>query len=229
MARDPEAALRNLLLGKDFFFGSKFPLTHDFCPHFPLPRHAAVFPFLPIDAGEGADRVIRALARLYLDTHPAELLDLRARTATGSSMAAAASTATDAAAAVTPATAAAAQSERHDDAESAVYILIYAVIMLNTDLHHPAIRTKMTAGEFVRSTRSTVLGEAFGEVSQSVNPTCFWDETPSRSPLPPLTPLIGRSCYSVHWPAGRPSSHIHIGGICPTSYLQQRPEATQTS
>jgi len=50
---------------------------------------------------------------------------------------------------------------RHDDAESAIYILVYAVIMLNTDLHHPSIKHKMQPDEFVRSTRSTVLGTTF--------------------------------------------------------------------
>jgi len=110
-AVDPEDALRRLLLA---------------------------FPFLPIDAGEGADRVIKLVARLYLDSHPSEYAELRGGGGGGGG-----------------------GGECHDDAESAVYILIYAVIMLNTDLHHPAIRTKMSAAEFVRSARSTVLGVSF--------------------------------------------------------------------
>ena len=42
-----------------------------------------------------------------------------------------------------------------------VYILIYAIIMLNTDLHNPKIKTKMTMSEFVRSATSTVLADVF--------------------------------------------------------------------
>lgn len=107
-ATDPENALRLLLLR---------------------------FPFLPIDAGEGADRVIWALARLYLKLHPSQFAHLRRRE----------------------------EGKDHEDAESAVYILIYAVIMLNTDLHHPAIKNKMTADEFLRSARSTVLEDAVSD------------------------------------------------------------------
>jgi len=106
--KDPEEALRNLLLR---------------------------FPFLPIDAGEGADRVIKSLGRLYLATHPEQRENLR-HAANGS-------------------------DSGHDDAESAVYILLYAVIMLNTDLHHPAIKNKIQVHEFLRSARGTVLGRVF--------------------------------------------------------------------
>eukprot|EP00613_Pedinella_sp_CCMP2098_P023582 CAMPEP_0171699242 /NCGR_PEP_ID=MMETSP0991-20121206/9843_1 /TAXON_ID=483369 /ORGANISM="non described non described, Strain CCMP2098" /LENGTH=410 /DNA_ID=CAMNT_0012288275 /DNA_START=23 /DNA_END=1255 /DNA_ORIENTATION=+ len=109
-ARDPEEALRQLLLQ---------------------------FPFLPLDAGEGADRVIKTLGRVYLDTHPGEYDRLRKMDRCA--------------------------EDCHDDAESAVYILIYAVIMLNTDLHNKQNRHKMTAREFVRSTRSTVLGSVYEE------------------------------------------------------------------
>jgi hypothetical protein len=112
-ARDPEDALRQLLLQ---------------------------FPFLPLDAGEGVDRVIRSLARVYLDTHPDEYSGLRNNDKD------------------------CARDESHDDAESAVYILIYAVIMLNTDLNNSKIRHKMKPHEFVRSARSTVLGTHYNEV-----------------------------------------------------------------
>jgi hypothetical protein len=136
-ARDPEDALRQLLL---------------------------VFPFLPIDAGEGADRVIRALAERYLASHPDEYADLRRSpdpipSSVGTdSTDPSQSSGTHSEAAVS---AAARHQSCHDDAESAIYILVYAVIMLNTDLHHPSIKHKMQPDEFVRSTRSTVLGTTF--------------------------------------------------------------------
>lgn len=110
LSNDPEEALRGILM---------------------------VFPFLPIDAGEGADRVIRALARLYLKHHETKYASLRARSI--------------------------GEIDTHNDRESAIYILMYAVIMLNTDLHHPAIKSKMTPAEFILSTRRTVLGEAFSD------------------------------------------------------------------
>mmetsp|Transcript_29014 Transcript_29014/g.37454 ORF Transcript_29014/g.37454 Transcript_29014/m.37454 type:complete len:420 (-) Transcript_29014:135-1394(-) len=95
------------------------------------------FPFLPIDAGEGADRVIYALARIYIESHPNELLSLRNdKERKGST---------------------------HDNAESAIYILLYSIIMLNTDRHHPAIRSKMKLNEFISSTKSTVVREAFSD------------------------------------------------------------------
>ena len=134
-------------------------------PEDALRRLLLAFPFLPIDAGEGADRVIRALAAQFLDTHPSTREALCRATAKQPNQPKARAEAADeaeAAAAELEAEEAEEEEEAHDDAESAVYILIYAVIMLNTDLHHPAIKTKMARHEFVASTQSTVLGETFG-------------------------------------------------------------------
>jgi len=95
------------------------------------------FPFLPIDAGEGADRVIKAVAKLYLDSHPHHFVRIREDLGRRESW--------------------------HNDAVSVVYILLYAVIMLNTDLHHPAIKQKMTMEEFLTSTKRTVVVEVLDD------------------------------------------------------------------
>jgi hypothetical protein len=148
-AKNPEEALRSLLLE---------------------------FPFLPIDAGEGADRVIYALANLYLETHPDELLAIRNdRNRNGHT--------------------------NHDNAESAVYILLYSIIMLNTDRHHPSIKSKMTCNEFVRSTQSTVVGEAFPkhvlvEIFNSI----------SRDPLKICAPHVQRKLKNLLDASTRQSS-----------------------
>lgn len=96
----PELALRNLLLQ---------------------------FPFLPIDAGSGADRVIGLLALNWLRENPQAHINLGLT----------------------------------DDYEPAqrrhtVYSLTYATIMLNTDLHNPAVQPKITADEFVKNCRHVV-------------------------------------------------------------------------
>lgn len=116
-ALDPEDALRKLLLE---------------------------FPFLPIDAGEGADRAIKAVARMYLDSHPEQFQQLRNKAS--QHIVRSYGNATRSA---------------HDDPASAIYILLYAVIMLNTDLHNPKIKPKMTCDEFVRCTQNTVLRDTF--------------------------------------------------------------------
>ena len=84
-AVDPEDALRKLLLE---------------------------FPFLPIDAGEGADRCIKAVASMYLASHPTQFEQLR-RQAIESAGRGYGDT----------------LRNTHDDPASAVYILLYAVIM----------------------------------------------------------------------------------------------------
>jgi hypothetical protein len=170
-ARDPEDALRRLL---------------------------RVFPFLPIDAGEGADRVIRALAERYLATHPGEYAELRRKGPDGRRQ----GFGNVSPATLGPALLSAARADRHDDAESAVYILVYAVIMLNTDLHHPSITRKMQPAEFVKSTRSTVLGAAFAPsdllriyASVALTPLAIGaPQTTLRRDQPfPLAPLFNRA------------------------------------
>jgi hypothetical protein len=41
----------------------------------------------------------------------------------------------------------------------------YALIMLNTDLHNPAIKPKMTCAQFVRSTKRTVVVEVLSDTT----------------------------------------------------------------
>ena len=86
-----------------------------------LRRTLLQFPFLPIDAGGGADRTIGALAREYVKAlpHCVEWL--------GQSVD---------------------QQHYHKDAVEAVHLVIYSLIMLNTDLHNPAVQPKMALDEF---------------------------------------------------------------------------------
>jgi len=95
------------------------------------------FPFLPIDAGQGADRVIKALAKLYLESHPDQFIRIREDMSR--------------------------RESHHNDAISYVYVLLYAIIMLNTDLHHPNIRHKMTMEDFVTSVKRTVVIDVLSE------------------------------------------------------------------
>ena len=95
------------------------------------------FPFLPIDAGAGADRVIGYIARAYA-LHNSDCLAvfgievLPAHTATTPGVAANVwLDESDEAAGFTEAT--------FKAARDAVYTFLYSVIMLNTDLHNPAI------------------------------------------------------------------------------------------
>jgi hypothetical protein len=86
-------------------------------------RHILLqFPFLPIDAGGGADRVIGAIARCYSAAHPevSEWLGL-------------------------PSTCSA------KDRTEAVHLVVYGAIMLQSDLHNIAVQPKMTPTEFVDS------------------------------------------------------------------------------
>ncbi len=88
-----------------------------------------VFPFLPIDAGEGADRVISYFARAY------------ARQAERSHLARLG---------LSPPADAPADEKRVRDG---AYTLTYSMIMLNTDLHNPAVQPKMSADEYAASVR----------------------------------------------------------------------------
>jgi len=114
-----------------------FDLSSSGNPEEALRHLLLVFPFLPIDAGEGADRVIKAVARLYLESHVEQFAHMRADMHR--------------------------REHQHNDAVSVIYILLYAVIMLNTDLHHPAIRHKMKVDEFVASAKRTVVVEVLSD------------------------------------------------------------------
>jgi hypothetical protein len=86
-------------------------------------RHILLqFPFLPIDAGGGADRVIGAIARCYSAAHPevSEWLGLSSGSTTR-------------------------------DRTDAVHLIVYAAIMLQSDLHNIAVQPKMTVAEFIAS------------------------------------------------------------------------------
>jgi len=80
------------------------------------------FPFLPIDAGSGADRVISQFAYNWVADNPESLGNIGMN-------------------------ASSALSDSHD----AVYSLTYSIIMLNTDLHNPAIWPKISADEYAAS------------------------------------------------------------------------------
>jgi len=80
------------------------------------------FPFLPIDAGSGADRVIGEFALSWLEQNSESLCNLGLTTST------------------------AIRKSR-----DAVYSLTYSIIMLNTDLHNPVVWPKITPDEYVRS------------------------------------------------------------------------------
>uniref|UniRef100_A0A7S3AEG1 SEC7 domain-containing protein n=2 Tax=Haptolina ericina TaxID=156174 RepID=A0A7S3AEG1_9EUKA len=112
-------------------------------------------PFLPIDAGEGADRVISAFARGYVTQNPARCRVLLQPTeedpfggdergGTGVGGAEEVSGEGD-----SSGPCGGAQFER--DAQDTVHLLVYSIIMLNTDLHNPAIHPKMSAREYAAS------------------------------------------------------------------------------
>lgn len=125
-APTPEAALRNLLY---------------------------IFPFLPIDAGSGADRVIGEFARQYVIANPEAILDLRIGSGSGGAVVAA------------PTGEESSSDEEEDGvvkrfdkyagcdrlARDGVYALIYSLVMLNTDLHNVAIQPKIQAEQYIAS------------------------------------------------------------------------------
>jgi len=104
-------------------------------------RHILLqFPFLPIDAGGGADRVIGAIARCYSDAHPevSEWLGLS-------------------------------PTSTVKDRTDAVHLVVYAAIMLQSDLHNPAVQPKMTVVEFIDSLhRAPVLARMPAERITSI-------------------------------------------------------------
>jgi len=83
-----------------------------------LRRVLLQFPFLPIDAGSGADRIIGSIARVYLNSVPQ---------------------------------AAAWFGVCDKQVVEAAHLVIYALIVLNTDLHNPAVNPKMSQAEFAAS------------------------------------------------------------------------------
>jgi len=88
-----------------------------------LRRVLLQFPFLPIDAGGGADRTIGSLARCYVAAVPAVSEWLGHAVAL----------------------------DRASTVE-AVHLILYSLIMLNTDLHNPAnIANRMSAAEYQES------------------------------------------------------------------------------
>ena len=124
-APTPEAALRNLLY---------------------------IFPFLPIDAGSGADRVIGEFARQYVMANEDVVRDLRIGSGGG--------------VAAPPAGEQSSSDEEEEGgvvrrfdkyagcdrlARDGVYALIYSLVMLNTDLHNVAIQPKISVEQYVAS------------------------------------------------------------------------------
>jgi len=139
------------------------------------------FPFLPIDAGTGADRVIGCFSRAYVVQNVACLDSLGlgsiaiGRHEPTVAMAAGisdddsddeevigVSAAPDANLLPMPSSGSAPPpSTLIGDAEfkaarDAVYTLVYSVIMLNTDLHNPAISPKIQPDEYVQSVHRCV-------------------------------------------------------------------------
>ena len=82
------------------------------------------FPFLPIDAGSGADRVIGLFSMHWLRDNPSAW----------------ASVGLDGGLPL-------------PEARHTVYSLVYATIVLNTDLHNPAVKTKMSRAQFLTNCR----------------------------------------------------------------------------
>jgi len=119
------------------------------------------FPFLPIDAGVGADRVINAFTQVLLKNSvetfgkTQEYVALHNRSGDvetsnlGTSLQPSYGKPTNAPCLI--------PEIPLDEQRDAVYILVYSLIMLNTDLHNPAINPKIKAEQFVRSCKQTVL------------------------------------------------------------------------
>jgi hypothetical protein len=116
------------------------------------------FPFLPIDAGSGADRVIGYFALQFTRHNRAGLACLGVGVGPMSTPGSGSSSSSD---------------DDHPDndlpsrlpphalpheklARDAVYTLVYSIIMLNTDLHNPMISPKITRDEYAASCRRCV-------------------------------------------------------------------------
>lgn len=130
-------------------FLKPFPIRGE-TPEDALRALLLVFPFLPIDAGVGADAVIGYFARAYASANPQALARL------GVHMAACDEEVEVANRPLTPAVRL---------ARDFTYTLVYSIIMLNTDLHNPAIHPKITQQEYAASCRRCIplahLDDAF--------------------------------------------------------------------
>ncbi|KAJ1461065.1 hypothetical protein M885DRAFT_317916 [Pelagophyceae sp. CCMP2097] len=102
-------------------------------------------PFLPLEAGDGMAAVLTGLARLYVETRPTPR-EGAPRSAPRSPR--------GGAHAAPPRTAAA-------HVHAVAYVQLFALLMLNADLHSSAIRAshRITEDAYVRAARSTPLGE----------------------------------------------------------------------
>jgi hypothetical protein len=116
------------------------------------------FPFLPIDAGVGADRVINAFTQVLLKNSTATFENMHVeehhdRKSFDPDIVSAADNG-----GCRPKNLPCLIPEIPlEEQRDAVYILVYSLIMLNTDLHNPAINPKIKAEQFVRSCKQTVL------------------------------------------------------------------------
>ena len=132
------------------------------------------FPFLPIDAGQGADRVIGTFSRAYVLQSPQALAALGLFHGSGEVESGIQSSSSDEEesgeetdtetrmsqawwpAHATPPRMSQAwwdahATPSHRAARDAVYTLTYSIIMLNTDLNNPAIHPKITCDEYTAS------------------------------------------------------------------------------
>ena len=112
--RHPVGTLRRFL--------GRFDLAGTPTPEAALRALLLEFPFLPIDAGDGADRVISELSYKWVrecrEALPAIGLP---------------------------------EDSDEKVARDTVYTWVYSIIMLNTDLHNPAVQPKITAAEYAAS------------------------------------------------------------------------------
>jgi len=127
------------------------------------------FPFLPIDAGSGADRVIGAFSVAFLRQNRDSVAALRlADGMTTDPPNSSSDSSSDDDDALVPIAHAAVHrrcERRHRTpnallpkpheraARDAIYTLTYSLIMLNTDLHNPAVRPKIAADQYAASCR----------------------------------------------------------------------------
>ena len=147
-------------------------------PEQALRRLLLVFPFLPIDAGQGADHVIGLFSLAYIRQNPEALaaLGLAPAPHLGASSSSDSDEPVDGqpqweqswlalqgyqAGASGPSGSVSAAAWRPQTAaertgRDLLYTLIYSIIMLNTDLHNPAIHPKLQPEEYAASCRRCV-------------------------------------------------------------------------
>ena len=153
-------------------------------PEVALRHLLLVFPFLPIDAGQGADHVIGFVSLAFIRQNPDALAPLGL---SSDALAASSSSSSDESPAASPTASpagaptaqqswlatpgyqagVASSGAVHDAAwrpqtaaertgRDLLYTLIYSIIMLNTDLHNPAIHPKLMPSEYAASCRRCV-------------------------------------------------------------------------